>query len=75
MPLSEDLYATVGCHPTRSAEFDKYSKGPEGYLQALDEHVTAHLNGPGRAVAIGECGLGAILNTCSSPPTAFDAYY
>ena len=50
----EDLYATVGCHPTRSTEFEK---DPSGYLQALDELVGAHLSGPGRAVAIGECGL------------------
>jgi TatD DNase family protein len=49
-----NLYATVGCHPTRSTEFEK---DPSGYLQALDELVGAHLSGPGRAVAIGECGL------------------
>lgn len=49
-----DLYATVGCHPTRSAEFED---DPSGYLQALDELVGAHLSGPGRVVAIGECGL------------------
>lgn len=49
-----DLYATVGCHPTRSKEFEK---DPSGYLQALDELVGANLNGPGRVVAIGECGL------------------
>jgi TatD DNase family protein len=50
----KDLYATVGCHPTRSTEFEK---DPSGYLQALDDLVGAHLTGPGRAVAIGECGL------------------
>ncbi|KAI0305014.1 Mg-dependent DNase [Russula brevipes] len=49
-----NLYATVGCHPTRSVEFEK---DPSGYLQALDELVGANLSGPGRAVAIGECGL------------------
>jgi len=52
--LCLDLYATVGCHPTRSKEFEK---DPSGYLQALDELVEANLNGPGRVVAIGECGL------------------
>ncbi|KAK7468712.1 hypothetical protein VKT23_003215 [Stygiomarasmius scandens] len=51
------LYATVGCHPTRSAEFDKFEGGPEAYLQALDELVKGNLTGKGRAVAIGECGL------------------
>lgn len=52
--LCSDLYATVGCHPTRSKEFEK---DPSGYFQALDELVEANLNGPGRVVAIGECGL------------------
>ncbi|KAF9269409.1 hypothetical protein L218DRAFT_1029692 [Marasmius fiardii PR-910] len=52
------LYTTVGCHPTRSGEFDKFKEGgPEGYLKALDELVAANLTGTGRAVAIGECGL------------------
>lgn len=49
-----DLYATVGCHPTRSKEFEE---DPGGYLQALDELVGTNLDGPGRVVAIGECGL------------------
>ncbi|KAI0257686.1 hypothetical protein BJV78DRAFT_1344498 [Lactifluus subvellereus] len=49
-----NLYATVGCHPTRSTEFDK---DPARYFRALDELVGANLSGPGRAVAIGECGL------------------
>lgn len=49
-----DLYATVGCHPTRSTEFEK---DPSGYFQALDDLIGANLSGPGRAVAVGECGL------------------
>jgi TatD DNase family protein len=49
-----DLYATVGCHPTRSREFEE---DPSGYLQALDELVGSNLSGLGRVVAIGECGL------------------
>lgn len=49
-----DLYATIGCHPTRSAEFEK---DPSGYFQALDKLIGANLSGPGRAVAVGECGL------------------
>ncbi|KAG7094879.1 hypothetical protein E1B28_005686 [Marasmius oreades] len=51
------LYATVGCHPTRSGEFDKFKGGPEGYLKALDDLVAVNLTGKGRVVAIGECGL------------------
>jgi TatD DNase family protein len=58
-----DLFATVGCHPTRSAEFDQFWGGPEAYLKALDELVASNLEGKGRAVAIGECGLG-IFRRC-----------
>jgi len=51
------LYATAGCHPTRSTEFDKYNGGPEAYLQDLDKLIEGNLKGKGRVVAIGECGL------------------
>ncbi|KAJ7225683.1 hypothetical protein GGX14DRAFT_640317 [Mycena pura] len=51
------VYCTIGCHPTRSAEFDKFGGGPEAYLSALDKLVASGLQGKGRAVAIGECGL------------------
>lgn len=54
LKMNTDLYATIGCHPTRSAEFEK---DPSGYFQALDELIGANLSGPGRAVAVGECGL------------------
>jgi Tat protein secretion system quality control protein TatD with DNase activity len=56
------LYATVGCHPTRSTEFDKYRGGPEAYLQDLDNLIGSNLKGTGRVVAIGECGLGSDLH-------------
>ncbi|VDB99591.1 unnamed protein product [Peniophora sp. CBMAI 1063] len=52
-----NLYATVGCHPTRSNEFDAYADGPSAYLEALDELIRDNLTGPGRVVAVGECGL------------------
>ncbi len=52
--MNTDLYTTVGCHPTRSAEFEK---DPSGYFQALDKLIGANLGGPGRVVAVGECGL------------------
>ncbi|KAJ6621573.1 hypothetical protein B0H10DRAFT_1789430, partial [Mycena sp. CBHHK59/15] len=51
------FYCTIGCHPTRSSEFDKYKSGPDAYLLALDKLVASNLQGSGRAVAIGECGL------------------
>ncbi|KAJ7487425.1 hypothetical protein B0H11DRAFT_1089812 [Mycena galericulata] len=51
------FYCTVGCHPTRSSEFETFSGGPEAYLLALDGLVASSLQGRGRAVAIGECGL------------------
>lgn len=52
------FYATVGCHPTRSAQFDSFKGGPEKYLEKLDELIAEHLQGKGRVVAVGECGLG-----------------
>ena len=52
------FYATVGCHPTRSGQFDKFKGGPSAYLDALDKLIEEHLRGKGRVVAVGECGLG-----------------
>jgi TatD DNase family protein len=52
--MNTDLYATIGCHPTRSTEFEK---DPSEYFQALDKLIGANLSGPGRVVAVGECGL------------------
>jgi len=51
------LYATVGCHPTRSKEFDQHPEGPDAYLRALDKLIGDNLRPSGRVVAIGECGL------------------
>jgi TatD DNase family protein len=52
------MFATIGCHPTRSTEFEKHRNGPEGYLSELDQLIQANLAGKGRVVAVGECGLG-----------------
>lgn len=43
-------------------DFDKYSEGgPEGYLQALEDLISANLTGRGRVVALGELGLGMCI--------------
>ncbi|KAF6766567.1 hypothetical protein DFP72DRAFT_997632 [Ephemerocybe angulata] len=52
-----NFYTTVGCHPTKSKGFDSYGKGPNAYLSELDNLISQHLEGPGRVVAVGECGL------------------
>ncbi|PFH54818.1 hypothetical protein AMATHDRAFT_185704 [Amanita thiersii Skay4041] len=51
------LYTTVGCHPTRSNEFDKFSGGSAIYLQALENLIQSDLKNNRRVVAVGECGL------------------
>ncbi len=58
------FYATVGCHPTRSTQFDKFPSGPEKYLEELDKLIIANLTGKGRVVAVGECGLGDLHANC-----------
>lgn len=63
------LYATAGCHPTRSEEFEKFKSGPHGYLQALDQLISQNLSGKGRIVAVGECGLDYDRTHFASPET------
>ncbi|RCH91338.1 TatD DNase [Rhizopus azygosporus] len=46
------LYTTVGCHPTRSNEFEEHPGGPDDYYNKLAE-LTQHKS----VIAIGECGL------------------
>ncbi|PSN50956.1 putative deoxyribonuclease TATDN1 [Blattella germanica] len=49
----ENLFSTVGCHPTRCNEFDKEGN-PELYLQSLQDLAST---ARGKVVAIGELGL------------------
>jgi TatD DNase family protein len=62
------LFCTAGCHPTRSAQFDKHPGGPEAYLKELDQLIDKHVGTADSetserkiVVAIGECGLGVYL--------------
>lgn len=48
----ENLFSTVGCHPTRCNEFDQY--GPESYMKELSDLAR---DGNSKVVAIGEFGL------------------
>ena len=52
---SANLYATVGCHPTRSDEFDRATGGPDEYCNALHHLIREN---EAKVAAIGECGLG-----------------
>lgn len=49
----EDLYTTIGCHPTRCEEFEK-SGDPDGYMNKLLEIARQHKD---KIVAVGEFGL------------------
>ena len=48
--------ATVGCHPTQTLEWDKYSKGPDNYSQELRELIRRGIES-NHIGAIGELGL------------------
>ena len=52
--LSENLYTTIGCHPTRCGEFEK-SGDPDKYMADLLSIATQYRD---KIVAYGECGLG-----------------
>ncbi|CAI2179500.1 12980_t:CDS:2 [Funneliformis geosporum] len=52
----DDLYMTVGCHPTRCREFEQDPEGPDEYYQKLLNLATSR-ESQDKIVAIGECGL------------------
>jgi len=49
----ENLFASIGCHPTRCLEFEK-DGDPDAYYQNL---LQIALSNSSKVVAIGECGL------------------
>ncbi|KAJ1870760.1 hypothetical protein LPJ55_004421 [Coemansia sp. RSA 990] len=48
------LFATVGCHPTRTSEVDRHSNGATAYFTELRQLIDANRD---VVVAVGECGL------------------
>ncbi|KAF9282172.1 TatD DNase [Mortierella alpina] len=52
----DDLFMTVGCHPTRCSEFESHPEGPEAYFGAL-KAMLENPDAKKKIVAIGECGL------------------
>ncbi|KAF8519137.1 Mg-dependent DNase [Hysterangium stoloniferum] len=68
------VYATVGCHPTRSSDFEKFRAGPDAYLTALDQLISQNHKGVGRVVAVGECGLD-YDRTHFAPPETQQKYF
>ena len=62
------MFATCGCHPTRSSELGRFHGGADGYIRSLDKVITSNLKGRGRVVAVGECGLGKHIFSLISYP-------
>ncbi|KAF9315139.1 TatD DNase [Podila horticola] len=52
----DELFTTIGCHPTKCTEFETYGDGPEAYFKAL-KTILASPEAKNKVVAIGECGL------------------
>ena len=57
--FTEQLYCTVGCHPTNCSKFDE-SGSAQQYLADLLRLASDNRD---KVVAIGECGLGEVTST------------
>ncbi|KAJ2746336.1 hypothetical protein GGI20_001458 [Coemansia sp. BCRC 34301] len=65
------LYATVGCHPTRTSEASKHPGGAVAYFQALQQLIAANRD---KVVAVGECGLDYDRLHFSDKPTQLEHF-
>lgn len=54
--INKHLYATAGCHPTRSSEMEAYDGGGSVYIAMLKSQIEKNA----KIVAVGECGLGTL---------------
>lgn len=50
------LFATAGCHPTRSSEMEAYEGGAAAYVAQLHHYIQTQP----KIVAVGELGLGML---------------
>ena len=55
--ISDMLYTTIGCHPTRCSEFEK-NGDPDGYMNKLLDIAAQNKD---KIVAVGELGLGKVI--------------
>ncbi|KAJ2489697.1 hypothetical protein IWW37_003754 [Coemansia sp. RSA 2050] len=65
------LYATVGCHPTRTSEVSKYPGGAQAYFAALQQLIADNRD---KVVAVGECGLDYDRLHFSDKPTQLEHF-
>jgi TatD DNase family protein len=57
------MHCTAGCHPTSSAEIDRFPGGADAYFAELEGLITADRAAGKRIVSIGEVGLGKQLTS------------
>ncbi|KAJ2324504.1 hypothetical protein GGI00_005310, partial [Coemansia sp. RSA 2681] len=65
------LYATVGCHPTRTSEVAAHAGGAPAYFAELHQLIAANRD---KVVAVGECGLDYDRLHFSDKPTQLEHF-